>query len=41
MTHLVNFILKHISLNIKHLSDISRCMDLIVYDFRINYQTGT
>ena len=41
MTHLVNSKIERISLIIKHLSDISRCMDLTVYDFRVTYQAGT
>lgn len=41
MTHLVNSEIDCISLIIEHLSDISRCLGLIGYDFRINYQTGT
>ena len=39
MTHLVNFKIKRIPLIVKHLSDISRCMDLIGYDFRITWRT--
>lgn len=41
MTNLVNSEMDYMPLIIKHLSDISRCLDLIVYDFRVTYQTGT
>ena len=41
MTYLVNFKIEYISLIVKHLSDISRRMDLIVYDFYSICKTET